>query len=121
MSKFKGRLLNFDSVDACDRKWSKGCKISFPEIVLVSYNFRHDDIPLGYAEIFEDDHGLGCEITLLDTFAMSDEYYVGGYYNDVKSHLEGSITVIDSCRLVSMSIVPDDKVADRNLKIRRKQ
>lgn len=34
-------------------------------------------------------------------------------------HAEDYITVIDSGRLVSMSIVPEHNVADENLKVRR--
>lgn len=119
MIKFKGRLLNFDSVDACNRKWSKDCKITFPDKVPVMYNFEYGIPPIGTAEISKDDEGLSCEATLDCLILTRDEYYVGGHYNDVKSHLEGSITVIDSCRLMSMSIIPEDQVADRNLKIRR--
>ena len=40
-------------------------------------------------------------------------------YTGVKSHVEDHITVIDSARLVSMSIVPKHGVADENLKVRR--
>lgn len=51
---------------------------------------------------------------------LSDnEYFVGGFYTRVKSHVEDHITVIDSARLVSMSIVPEHGVADKNLKVRR--
>ena len=48
-----------------------------------------------------------------------NEYFVGGYYTRIKTHVEDRITVIDSGRLVSMSIVPEHNVADENLKVRR--
>lgn len=48
-----------------------------------------------------------------------NEYFVGGYYTRIKTHVEDYITVIDSGRLVSMSIVPEHNVADENLKVRR--
>ena len=42
-----------------------------------------------------------------------------GQMTEVKSHVEDHITIIDSARLVSMSIVPEHGVADENLKVRR--
>lgn len=48
-----------------------------------------------------------------------DEYFVGGYYDRVKRHIENGVTIIDSARLVSVSIVPEHGVADENLKVRR--
>ena len=118
MSNFEGRLLNLDSVDACNRKWSKNCEILFPKKVPVMYDFQHNSSPLGISEVFKDDYGLRCTVTLFEDIPI-DECYVGGYYCSIEHHFEGSIDVIDSCRLKSMSVVPDDKVADRNLKIRR--
>lgn len=118
MIKLKGRLLNLDSVDVCNRKFAKDCRISFPDKIPVLYDFQRHASPIGNAEIFKDDHGLDCEVTLYDK-NLIDECYVGGYYTNVKTHTEGSMRVIDSCKLVSMSIVPDEEVADKNLKIRR--
>lgn len=118
MIKLEGQLQILDRVDLSNRKWAKDCKISFPVKVPVMYDFRDDSTLLGIAEIFQNDHGLGCKVTLNEETPI-DECYVGGYYGDIESHFEGSIEVIDSCRLISMSVVPDDQVADRNLKIRR--
>lgn len=57
---------------------------------------------------------------LFDTNILpGNEYFVGGYYTRIKTHVEDHITVIDSGRLVSMSIVPEHNVADENLKVRR--
>lgn len=119
MIKFEGRLLNLDHVDICGRKWAKDCEISFPDKVPVLDNFRLDIPPLGNAEISEDDDGLSCIVMLPDAFALSDEYYVGGLYHDVEHHTEVSIEVIDSCRLTGVSLVPEDRTADPDLKIRR--
>lgn len=52
-------------------------------------------------------------------FATEDEYYVGGYYTNVKRHDENSICVIDACALRSMSIVLAP--ADKSLKIRKEE
>ena len=60
------------------------------------------------------------ETKLFDTNILpGNEYFVGGYYTRIKTHVEDHITVIDSGRLVSMSIVPEHTVADENLKVRR--
>lgn len=119
MIKLKGQLLIFDRVDKCGRKFAKDCKISFPDKAIVLDDFQWDIPALGIADISEDDQGLNCKVMLYDTFDMRDEYHVGGFYSNVESHVEGLITVIDSCRLLSMSIVPDHEVADEKLKIRR--
>lgn len=119
MIKLKGQLLIFDRVDKRGRKFAKDCKISFPDKAIVLGDFQWDIPALGIADISEDDQGLNCKVMLYDTFDMRDEYHVGGFYSNVESHVEGLITVIDSCRLLGMSIVPDHKVADEKLKIRR--
>lgn len=119
MIKLEGRLLNLDSVDRCGRKWTKNCKISFPDKVPVLDNFRYDRPPLGSAEIIKDDCGLSCKVVLPDEFCIQDEYYVGGGYCISESHMEVSTRVITSCELVDMSLIPEDAVADKNLKVRR--
>lgn len=119
MIKLEGRLLNLDSVDMCGMKWTKDCKISFPDKLAVLDNFHYDRPPLGSAEIIKDDYGLICKVALPDEFRIQDEYYVDGHYYIVESHIEVSIRVITSCELVGMSLIPEDAVADKNLKIRR--
>lgn len=119
MIKLKGRLLNLDSVDICGRKWAKDCNISFPDKVPVLDNFHYDRPSLGSAEIIKDDCGLSCKMSLPDKFCIQDEYYVGGHYHSVKSHMEASTRVITSCELIGMSLISEDAVADKNLKVRR--
>lgn len=119
MITLEGRLLNLDSVDVCGRKWAKDRKISFPDKLVVLDNFHYDRPPLGSAEIIKDECGLSCKVALPDEFRIQDEYYVGGYYHSVESHMEASTRVITSCKLVGMSLIPEDAVADKNLKIRR--
>lgn len=102
MIKLKGRLLNLNSTDVCGRKLSKNCKISFPDKIPVLYNFQHNIPPCGFAKIHKDKHGLECEVELSGEITIENAY-------------------VDSCKSISMSIVPDDQVADRNLKIRRSE
>lgn len=67
-----------------------------------------------YREIMEGENSL------FDTNILpGNEYFVGGYYTRIKTHVEDHITVVDSGRLVSMSIIPEHNVADENLKVRR--
>lgn len=102
MIKLKGRLLNLNSIDVCGRKLSKNCKISFPDKIPVFYNFQHNISPCGFAKIHKDKHELECEVELSGEIPIENAY-------------------IDSCKSISMSIVPDDQVADINLKIRRSE
>lgn len=116
--KYEGRLLNLGTIDKCNRKFAENCKIAFPEKVPVTYNFQSGvDKVLGNAEIFEDYIGLNCRVSLNHQDFTADEYYIGGYYRDIEKHNDGNITVIDSCRLMSISIVPDHYCCDKNLKI----
>ena len=57
------------------------------------------------------------ELTMEEVVAL----FSGATLGDprIKTHVEDHITVIDSGRLVSMSIVPEHNVADENLKVRR--
>lgn len=117
--RLKGQVLKFDVVDKCNRKFASDCEVAFPEKVPVTYNFSLDEI-IGHADISKVEDGLNCEVSLFDTNALpQNEYFVGGYYTRVKTHVKDHITIIDSARLVSMSIIPEHNVADENLKVRR--
>lgn len=119
MVKMEGQLLNLGTVDSCGRKFADDCKITFSNEVPVYWNFDRGDprSVIGDANIFRNDKGLACKVNLTTDLLAEDEYYVGGYYTNVKKHDENSICVIDACTLRSMSIVlaPSDK----NLKIRK--
>ena len=121
MVKMEGRLLNLGTVDSCGRKFAKDCKIIFPNKLPVRWNFDRGDprSVIGDANIFRDDKGLACEVNLTTDLLTEDEYYVGGYYTNVKKHDENSICVIDACTLRSMSIVLAP--ADKSLKIWREK
>ena len=101
---------------------AEDCKITFPNKVPVHWNFDrlYDPRPvIGDANIVRDDKGLVCEVNLTTDLLTEDEYYVGGYYTNVKRHDENSICVIDACALRSMSIVLAP--ADKSLKIRKEE
>lgn len=118
MNTYKGRLLNLGTVDKCNRKFAEDCKITFPEKVPVTYAFQSGvDKVLGNAEIFEDYLGLNTIVLLNHKDFTGDEYYIGGYYRDIEQHKDGDITVIDKCRLDSISIIPDHYCCDENMKI----
>lgn len=121
MIKMEGRLLNLGTVDSCGRKFAEDCKITFSNKVPVYWNFDRGD-PLsviGNANIVRDDKGLACKVNLTTDLLTEDEYYVGGYYTNVKKHDEKSICIIDACVLRSMSIVPEP--ADKSLKIKKEE
>lgn len=108
MSTYEGCLLRLGTVDKCGRKFAEDCKITFPDKVPVTYNFQIGvGNVLGTADISRDEAGLKCKVTMTHDDFNGSEYFVGGYYYSVQKHKEGDITVIDSCRLVGMSIVPD--------------
>lgn len=117
---FEGRLLKVGTEDKVRRKFVDDCKLEFAEKIPVCYNFDFTSPVLGHADVSRDEDGLLCKLTLSDINAFSDdEYFVGGYYDRVKRHIENGVIIIDSARLVSVSIVPEHGVADENLKVRR--
>lgn len=108
MNTYEGCLLRLGTVDKCGRKFAEDCKITFPEKVPVTYNFQSGICNvLGSADISRDEAGLNCKVTMHHEAVNDPEYFVGGYYYAVQKHKEGDITVINSCKLVSMSIIPD--------------
>lgn len=126
MSIFEGRLLNLESVDSRNRKFSQDCKITFPERVSIYYIFQHYFKPIGKAEIQKDENGLTCKCEFPDDSNWlkfiedgSGYCYVGGEYYDVESHEDDGIIIIDSCRLESMSVMPELFASDKTQKIRR--
>lgn len=111
--KYEGRLLNLGTVDSMNRIFAKDCVLTVPDKVPVCWNFNSNDMSsvIGNAEIFRDEKGLSCKVNLTNEKLIDSEYFVGGYYTDVKLHKEGTKAVIDAARLVSMSITlgPSDK------------
>lgn len=116
----EGRLLNLGTISSNNVKFAKDCKLIYPEKVPVTWNFGRDpNSIIGNAEIFRDNDGLFCKVQLTNEMFTDDEYFVGGYYDDVKMHKENSIDIVDACSLRLMSIVLAP--ADENLKIRRRK
>ena len=127
--KFIGRLLNLGTADKCGRIWAEDCKLEFPEKVPVIYNFNEKSaMPIGRAEIFRDDKGLSCEVVFDDPIinqfltCIGDpiDIHIGGEYAACKWGDDGERIVIHECRLVSVSIIPTNMVADENLKLERR-
>lgn len=115
---YEGRLLNLGTVDKCNRKFSEDCIIDFPDKVPVTFDFRSGlSNVLGVAEVSRDKKGLGCNVVFHHESFTDGSYFVGGRYDHVLTHKEGNVTVIDSCRLIEMSITLAP--ADESLKIVR--
>lgn len=116
--KFEGQVLKFGTVDKCNRKFAPDCKITFPEKIPVAYNFDMDEI-IGHADISKVEDGLKGVVSLFDTNILpGNEYFVGGYYTRIKTHVEDRTP---SSILVDWSAEyrPEHNVADENLKVRR--
>lgn len=91
--KFEGQVLKFGTVDKCNRKFAPDCKITFPEKIPVAYNFDMDEI-IGHADISKVEDGLKGVVSLFDTNILpGNEYFVGGYYTRIKTHVEDHITI----------------------------
>lgn len=127
--KFIGRLLNLGTTDKCGRIWAENCKLEFPEKVPVIYNFnKKNAMPIGRAEIFRDEKGLSCEVVfddpIINQFLMCIgdpiDIYIGGEYMACKWDDDGEQIVVHECKLVSVSIIPTNMVADENLKLERR-
>lgn len=125
MMVFEGRALLFDSINKNGtHSFSKDCKIEIPEKVPLLWNFEFEDPGkvLGFASLKKDDRGLICRCELkdsLDDILKEDEYFVGGYYTEVKYHMEDELMIITSCRVKALSILPEGMQADNNLIVRR--
>lgn len=119
MVKMEGRLLKLGTTDICGRMFSKDCKISFFNKVPITINFINNDPDkiVGHGEIIKDNKGLKVLATLFSDAFNDPEYYVGGFYTNVKSHDEQSTHIIDECKLVSMALITAP--ADKDLVIRR--
>lgn len=92
--KFEGQVLKFGNVDKCNRKFAPDCKITFPEKIPVAYNFDMDEI-IGHADISKVEDGLKGVVSLFDTNILpGNEYFVGGYYTRIKTHVEDQYEIM---------------------------
>lgn len=120
--KMQGRLLIFDKPSKTNIVFPRDCEISissekFP--VVWEFNSGDPSALKGSASVTQDEKGLICDVwltnfdreLLYDTF--HDELYIGGYYNNIKCHVENGVTVIDKARLLSIGITlspADDEI-----------
>lgn len=119
MVEFEGLILTFGTVDKSNLIFPLDCKIILPDKIPVTHNFNKNEI-IGHADIHKIRNDIRGRISIFDSELFSEnEYFIGGYYTDVYMHTENGIKVVDSCRLVSISIIPEHKVSDEKLKIRR--
>lgn len=122
---FEGRALLFDSVNKQGTfSFAKDCKIEIPEKVPLLWNFKSSspEKVLGFASLQKDNKGLLCKCELkdsLDDVFKEDEYFVGGYYTEVKYRMENKLMMVTSCRVKALSILPEGMQADDNLRVRR--
>ena len=113
MIKLEGRVLLFDEININHDKFSKDCKINFPEKVPLTWNFEHNN-SIGYAVPVKDDKGIyaTAEIFRDDYISVKDirgifangKIGVGGYYNRVKKHQEEELVVIDEATLLEIGL-----------------
>lgn len=114
--KFNGRLLVLDKPSKNGFKFSKDCQIDIPPKVPVYWNFDFYTIGvIGHATVKKDDIGLYCEGVLQEELPWDGKFYMGGYYKKVKRHKENELSIVDSCSLESVSILPDGFQADDDL------
>ena len=116
--KMHGRLLIFDKPDTIGCMFPKDCKISFPEVVPITWEFAFNDPGkvIGNAYISKDEKGLICDaiITNFDRDTLSENFNnvlpIGGYYNKVKQHLENGTRIVDEAtlHLVGVTLDPAD-------------
>lgn len=112
--KLEGRILLFDTVSKNRDIFPKDCKITIPEKLPLTWQFHHQEV-IGICEVIKDDLGLIAKAeTTPNTHAKEEDlksifedgkFGVGGYYNKVKKHDDGSFIIIDEATLRSVSLV----------------
>ena len=116
--KLEGRILLFDTVNLNKDVFPKTCKIYIPEKLPLLWNFDWYNKTIGIAEASIDDKGI---ITKAELFSESylgldnirsiftdNKIGVGGYYNKIKKHIEGNLTIVDEAylRAISLTLAP---------------
>lgn len=116
--KLEGRILLFDTINLNKDVFPKTCKIDIPEKLPLLWNFDFYNKPIGIAEASIDDKGIIAKAELFSesyqgvdnirSIFTDEKIGVGGYYNKIKKHLEGNLTVIDeaSLRAISLTLGP---------------
>ena len=120
-------LLMFDKPDTLGNLFPKDCKIEIPEKIPVTHDFKFYEPAIGFASVTREKDRLVAEIEFnsQDTDVIKEcicngDIYAGGYYNQVKSHKENGIRVVESMRLLCLSPTYADVYGDKSLLIRLK-
>ena len=112
--KLEGRVLLFDAVNVTGNKFSKDCKVTIPEKVPLTLEFR-PNAPIGYASAIKDNLGIYAKAETIPNDYISDEDLknilndrkkigVGGFYNRIKRHEECGMDIIDEATLLSIGL-----------------
>ncbi len=116
MIKMSGKLLIFDKPDACNWVFHRDCKITFPDKIPVTLDFSNKlEYVLGHASVIKKSDCIVCNVELRNYIA--DELYIGGFYGNVKTHIEDGMSIIDEAKLLVISIISEEQSADRSLKV----
>ena len=118
--KMQGRLLTFDKVDKCNILVPKDCKITYPEMLPILFNFDRSDVSkvLGNASVTRDDSGLICDAIIYDENVIkllpefNNKFPIGGFYTRLKDHVHNNIRMIDEGFLSAVSVTLSPASAD---------
>lgn len=124
MVKIKGKFLEFERTDALGYKFSKDCKISYPEKLPIIWNFQTEDPTsvLGHGEVIRTETGLeidgvitseiGKDVIFNDVMPILG---LGGFYNKIISDKEddkSDIRTVTSANLRYVSVTPSPVFKD---------
>ena len=112
----EGRILLFNTVNKNGDMFSKDCKIDIPEKVPLTWNFNREQI-IGFANVTKDDKGLVARaetfsnemigVEDLSSIFKDGKIGAGGYYTNVKMHINRSPIVVDKAKLSEVALVLD--------------
>lgn len=112
----EGRILLFNTVSKNGDMFSKDCKIDIPEKVPLTWNFNHEQV-IGFANVVKDDKGLVARaetfsnemigIEDLSSIFKDGKIGAGGYYTNVKMHINRSPIVVYEAKLSEVALVLD--------------
>ena len=112
----EGRILLFNTVRKNVDIFSKDCKIDIPEKVPLTWNFNQEQI-IGFANVTKDDKGLVARaetfsnekigVEDLSSIFKDGKIGAGGYYTNVKMHINRSPIVVYEAKLSEVALVLD--------------
>ena len=122
----EGRILLFDTVSKNGDIFSKDCKIDIPEKVPLTWNFNQEQI-IGFANVTKDDKGLVARaetfsnekiwVEDLSSIFKDGKIGAGGYYTNVKMHINRSPIVVYEAKLSEVALVLDPVNEEYSFKI----